>query len=137
MADVSSLVEAVRRHARDCLTIAVVDEVIHTQADVPHVTNTLANSVGPSSGQVIIHESGDVLSTEITVDAPYAGIVDAGRRTVFPVRAKALHWIGSGGIEVFAMKSGPVPPNPFFTGRMPARWPSTLQSAFNATTTRA
>lgn len=60
----------------------------------------------------VIHEP-DGFAVDVRSDASHTKWVLGGRGWVFPVRAKALHWVSKSGGDVFSMKAKPVPPNPF------------------------
>lgn len=50
-------------------------------------------------------------------DLGYAKVHHEGRGEVTPVNAKVLHW-RVGGVDVFAMRSGPVRPNRYLTDNL-------------------
>lgn len=52
-------------------------------------------------------------SVFIGTDTEGAYYVQNGRRDVYPVRAKALHWKGRSGEDVFSQHSGAVKPDDF------------------------
>jgi len=56
---------------------------------------------------------------EITADAPYALMVEFGRRRVEPVEKKWLHWLGNYG-DVFAKSAAAVAPVPFMRDALDA-----------------
>lgn len=50
---------------------------------------------------------------QLVAETDYAAAVHDGRRAVYPVKAKALRWIGAGGVVVFSHRSKATQPNPF------------------------
>lgn len=58
-----------------------------------------------------IYRSGTARIIRFRFDTPYTQYVFAGRGVVRPVRAKALRWVTSAGVVVFAQRSRAVPPN--------------------------
>lgn len=50
---------------------------------------------------------------QLVAETEYAAAVHDGRKAVYPVRAKALRWVGPGGVVIFSHKSSATKPNPF------------------------
>lgn len=101
--------DAWENHIEDVLGPAVSEAV---REEAPHLTGILQASttrtvVGTGGGNGM-----PILRVESL--ANYSGIVHAGRPEVRPVNAKVLHWFDRvTGKDVFAMRSGPVRPNPY------------------------
>lgn len=74
-------------------------------------------------------------SVEVQSEAYYTRWVIAGRGWVYPVRARALHWVTCSGEDVFAMYARPTEPNPFHErawskvqGEIANRWAAYAES---------
>lgn len=57
--------------------------------------------------------SRDPLHIEVGPNVEYAKYVEFGRGWVYPIRAKALHWMGRGGKHIFARWARPAKAQPF------------------------
>jgi hypothetical protein len=83
------------------------------QEAAPHGTAPLQGRE-PFYSSIHAETSGSASGFEIqvTTDQPdIAGFIRSGHGDIYPVNARALHWVAGG--DVFAMHVGPYPPNPW------------------------
>lgn len=80
----------------------------NAKVEAPVRDGTLRASIGPPK----VSQSGIATTIEVKAHAEHAYVVHEGRGEIRPVNAKVLRWEGPNGV-VFAMRSGPVKPNPY------------------------
>jgi hypothetical protein len=144
VADTSGLEERLLLHATDAVDAAAQLMLDAMKNDMPvGKTHELVDSAGVD---VATAESNDLVSVDIFVDADHAELVDEGTRPhdivatqdhgllVFDADDGTVFVSGKGGAPAVVHHPGTAP-NPYFSQRMPERWPDLLQQALDSTVT--
>jgi hypothetical protein len=86
------------------------------QAKAPHGSAPLADGREPFYQSIKAEAKGSPAGFTISVETDQgdvANFIRSGHGDIYPVNAKALHWVAAGGEDVFVTHVGPLAPNPW------------------------